>query len=125
MTDAARIGANALLQQLAELPQDDWPLVLDFVAQLKQRREALRAQARATVAALSDEELLALMNKRMELAQDRRFSLLLDRQQAGTLTEAERDELAALMRAYQEGLLRQAQAMREAVQRGLRAPLAE
>ncbi len=31
--------------QLAELPEEDWPLVLDFVEHLKRRRETLRREA--------------------------------------------------------------------------------
>jgi len=55
----------------------------------------------------------------MEPTQDQRLSTMLDRQQAGELTEAERPELLALMQVYQEGLLRKAQALHEAVRRGL------
>jgi hypothetical protein len=54
---------------------------------------------------------------------DRRLGELLDRQQAGLLPGAEPAELAALLQVYQRGLLRKAQALREAVRRGLRAPL--
>jgi hypothetical protein len=75
------------------------------------------------VTALSDEEVLALTELRMPPAQDRRLSTLLQRQQAQKLSAPERAELFALMQRYQEGLLRKAQALREAVQRGLRAPL--
>ena len=40
------------------------------------------------------------------------------------MTEVERNELAALMQVYHECLVRKAQALREAVRRGLREPLA-
>ncbi len=56
--------------------------------------------------------------------QDDRLSLLLDNQQGGTLSKRERGELSALMELYQEGLLRKAQGLREAVKRGLIKPLA-
>jgi hypothetical protein len=56
-------------------------------------------------------------------AQDRRLSALLQKQQAQALSDPERAELLALMQVYQEGLLRKAQALREAVRRGLRMPL--
>lgn len=75
------------------------------------------------VAELSDSEVLAAADSQMEPAQDRRFSELLDKQQAGSLTISERSELMALMQVYQEGLLRKAQALNEAVHRGLREPL--
>jgi ABC-type metal ion transport system substrate-binding protein len=76
-----------------------------------------------SVSELSDQEVLSLADLQMDPAQDRRLSVLLDRQQAGLLTEAERAELLALMQIYQEGLLRKAQALHEAVRRGLREPL--
>jgi hypothetical protein len=59
----------------------------------------------------------------MPAAEDDRLSYLLDRQQAGLLTSADRTELAALMQRYQEGLLRKARSLREAVRRGLMPPL--
>ena len=50
--------------------------------------------------------------------QDDRLSLLLYKQQAETLGIEERSELSALMEIYKEGLLRKAQALKEAVKRG-------
>ncbi|MCI0491198.1 MAG: hypothetical protein L0229_31800 [Blastocatellia bacterium] len=72
---------------------------------------------------LSDSEVLAEVELRMDEASGRRLGKLLDRQQAAKLSEAERGELAALMQVYHERLVRKAQAIREAVQRGLREPL--
>lgn len=69
---------------------------------------------------LSDQVVLALADLQMGESQDQRLSNLLDRQQTGSLTEAERVELAALMQVYQQGLLQKARALREAVHRGLR-----
>lgn len=80
------------------------------------------AQLRNT-AQLSDREVLALSELQMEPEADRRLSELLDRQQAGELTDFEQAELTALMRIYEIGLLRQSQALAEAVQRGLIPPL--
>jgi hypothetical protein len=76
------------------------------------------------VAELTDAEVSALSILQLPPAQDRRLSRLLDRQQAGKLTAQERGELLALMQVYQQGLLRKAQALREAVRRGLREQLA-
>lgn len=59
----------------------------------------------------------------MDPSEDRRLSELLHRQQAGLLTGAECSELANLMQRYQLGLIRKAEALAEAVRRGLRAPL--
>jgi hypothetical protein len=68
---------------------------------------------------LSDEDVLALASLEMEAAQDQRLSHLLDRQQAGTLSDAERIELSQLMSVYKIQLLRKSQGQREAVRRGL------
>lgn len=72
---------------------------------------------------LPDREVLALTALQMEPEADRRLSELLDQQQAGVLTDLAGAELAALMRAYEMGLLRQSQALAEAVRRGLLPPL--
>lgn len=61
----------------------------------------------------------------MQPDQDVRISELLDRQQAGTLTESERPELRRLMQIHQEGLLRKATALSEAVECGLMKPLSQ
>lgn len=75
------------------------------------------------VSKLSDGEVLELSEMQMAAKQDRRFSRLLNKQQSGTLRNNEEPELLALMLSYQENLLRKAQALREAVRRGLREPL--
>ncbi|MCA9903930.1 MAG: hypothetical protein KC547_08740 [Anaerolineae bacterium] len=72
---------------------------------------------------LDDREILALteshMNERLEV----RMSDLLEQQQAGTLDDAEAFELSLLLYRYQEGSLRKAEALAEAVRRGLRPAL--
>jgi hypothetical protein len=77
------------------------------------------------VSNLSDGQVLALTELEMEPDQDIRLSELLDRQQAGLLLENERLELQSLMQIYQEGLLRKATALSEAVKRGLLEPLSQ
>lgn len=73
------------------------------------------------VSKLSDGEILKLSELQMDAKQDRRFSRLLNKQQAGKLSASEEPALLALMQNYQEKLLRKAQALREAVRRGLLA----
>jgi len=75
------------------------------------------------ISRLPDEEVVALTDLQLTPEQDQRLSALLHKQQASQLAEAEYIELTELMQVYQEGLLRKAQALREAVQRGLREPL--
>ncbi|MDF5714189.1 MAG: hypothetical protein PUP93_09915 [Rhizonema sp. NSF051] len=77
----------------------------------------------SSFASLPDEEVIALTELQMESEQDQRLSELLYNQQAGILANTEHSELLALMQVYQEKLLLKAQALREAVQRGLREPL--
>ena len=75
------------------------------------------------VASLTDEEVQELAELQMLPAQDRRLSALLQKQQAEDLSVQERTELLTLMQVYQDGLVRKARALREAVRRGLRSPL--
>jgi len=75
------------------------------------------------VAELADGDVLAAADALMDPDKERRFSELLEKQQAGQLTNEERTSLLTLMQVYQDGLLRKAQALNEAVRRGLRSPL--
>jgi hypothetical protein len=79
----------------------------------------------APVSLLSDADVLALTALQMAPAEDMRLSELLDFQQAGILTDGDRSELQLLMQTYQEGLLRKATALSEAVKRKLIKPLNE
>ena len=73
---------------------------------------------------MTDEQVLALTELRLSDDDDDRLSELLDEQQAGDLTAANRTELARLMQRYQEGLLLKSEALAEAVTRKLIPPLA-
>ena len=74
---------------------------------------------------MSDQELLSLVDLKMMEAQDEQLSLLLNKQQGGTLSAVESISLKNLMAVYQEGLVCKANALKEAVKRGLMEPLAE
>ena len=52
------------------------------------------------ISLLSDADVLALTELQMEPAQDIQLSALLDRQQAGLLTDVDRSELQLLMQTY-------------------------
>ncbi|MEA5448707.1 hypothetical protein VB780_09030 [Leptolyngbya sp. CCNP1308] len=86
------------------------------------REEALML---APISSLEDDEVIALTQLQMEPDQDQRLSLLLGRQQEATLTSSEHLELTTLIQIYQEGLLRKATALSEAVKRELIEPLSE
>jgi predicted transcriptional regulator len=112
-------------QRFARLANRDVASVLADTIQLSMspiRAETLDLEP---ISELPDEQVLALTELQMEPDQDARLSELLDRQQAGLLLEDERLELQALMQIYQEGLLRKATALSEAVKRGLMEPLSQ
>lgn len=69
---------------------------------------------------LSDEEVLDISKMMMDKKQSKRFSKLLDYQQARDLTPKEETELEALTQIYQELVLRKAQGLAEAIKRGLK-----
>lgn len=110
-------------ERLAHLTGRNIPDTLADTLELLLPPLSMASELAKPVTEFSDEEVLADTELQMAPGQDQRLSILLYRQQAGELADAERAELVALMQLYQEGLLRKAQALREAVQRGLRAPL--
>lgn len=72
---------------------------------------------------LSGDEVLALAELRLTDEQDTNPSELLERNREGTLDADSQRELDEMMRLYEHGLLRKSQALKVAVQRGLRQPL--
>jgi hypothetical protein len=75
------------------------------------------------LAAVSDEDILAMADLRMPSEESDRVSVLLDKNREGQLQAGEREELDELMRIYSEGTLKKAMGMAEAVRRKLREPL--
>lgn len=71
----------------------------------------------------SDEEVLQACDLQLSPKEDERLSELLHQQQSAGLTSTEQTELDSLMQVYQEGLLRKAKGLSEAVRRGLRGPV--
>ncbi len=76
-----------------------------------------------SVSDLSDAEVLALANSKMDATQNQRLGQLQARGKTNELIQAERYELLALMQIYELGQLRKAEALAEAVGRGLLPPL--
>jgi hypothetical protein len=72
---------------------------------------------------LPDQEVLALTELQLAPEQQATLSELLVQNREGTLNAEGRRRLDEMMRIYEHGLLRKAQALRVAVQRGLREPL--
>ena|SRR5262245_44246186 len=75
------------------------------------------------VESLSDDEVIALSEMKFSDEQDATLSDLLMRRRENQLDSEGRRQLDKLMRAYERGLLRKSQALRVAVERGLREPL--
>ncbi len=72
---------------------------------------------------LSDVEVLALAELKMPPKQQKQLHKLLDKNGEGELTSIEKNKLDEMMEVYEIALLRKAQAMRVAVERGLMKPL--
>lgn len=64
-----------------------------------------------------------LTQLRLSSPQEKRLRELCDRQQNETMTAEENLELKGLMQIYEEKVVQQAQALNEAVKRGLMPPL--
>ena len=73
---------------------------------------------------LSDEDVLALAEAKMDKVQNDRLGLLQAKGKEAGLTREEQIELFTLMQIYQTGQLRKSEALAEAVRRGLIEPLA-
>lgn len=110
-------------QRLAELTEREVTEVLTDALTLSLPAFDSTQKIVEPVSELSDTAVLELANSTMEPSDGLRLSELLDRQQAELMTEPEHVEMASLMQVYQEGLLLKAEALAEAVRRGLLPPL--
>lgn len=95
---------HAVRQAVTESEQD-----LELVGEFPER----------PLAGCSDDEVLAVAKLKMPDEQAERQSELLYKNQAGTITPLERNELEGLTMIYQLGNLRKSQGIAEAVLRGL------
>jgi hypothetical protein len=82
-----------------------------------------RGGAEPVLELLPDEQLLAECDREPEPARQEELSDLLERSREAALPPAERARLDELMRTYRAGLVRKAQALELAVNRGLRPRL--
>jgi hypothetical protein len=89
-------------------------VLLDWLSQV---------EAEPPVESLPDDQILALCDLQLDPGQAEELSDLLARSREGLLSEPERQSLDTLMQLYRAGLVRKAQALKEAVARGLRPPL--
>ncbi len=82
-----------------------------------------RVAAEPPVETLPDDQVLALCDMQMKAEQQEELGDLLARNREQLLNGAEQARLDELMRIYRQGLVRKAQAIKIAVERGLRPPL--
>ncbi len=82
-----------------------------------------RASNDIPVESLPDEQVIALCDLQMNNQEQEELGDLLDRNREGDLDGEGHERLEALMQVYRHGLVRKAEALRVAVQRGLREPL--
>lgn len=82
-----------------------------------------RAVGELPVESLPDDQVLDLCDMQMSIEQQEKLGDLLARNREGLLGDVERGQLDELMRIYRRGLVRKAQALKVAVERGLRPPL--
>lgn len=75
------------------------------------------------VFSLSDAEVIALADSKMDEATNKRLGELQSKGKRIGLIETERNELLTLLQIYQLGQLRKSEALAEAVKRGLRGKL--
>lgn len=83
-----------------------------------------RAAAELPVETLDDGSLLSLCDLALSPAEQAELDELLAKNREGLLDDAGKSRLDACMQVYDHRLLRKSQALREAVTRGLREPLA-
>jgi hypothetical protein len=112
-----------------ELPEEVARSAKEVAARMHRRLEDVlvewidRTVAELPVESLPDDQVLTLCDMQMDAEQQGELGGLLTRNREGLLSDAERARLDELMRIYRRGLVRKAQALKVAVERGLRPPL--
>jgi hypothetical protein len=111
---------NNLYQDISHLAQTKKKSVAAIIQNAVRQAVTENTQSQERpLAGCSDSEVLALANLKMSGEQADRQSELLYKNQAGTITPLERNELEGLTLIYQLGNLRKSQGIAEAVRRGL------
>jgi hypothetical protein len=110
------------LQNLAEMSDRSVNEIIDSIMSLSLLPLHI-PETDVPIEELSDDIILQLAESRMNPVQSELMSDLLNKQQAAELSQTEKDLLSMLVYIYEQGSLLKAQALRVAVQRGLREPL--
>jgi hypothetical protein len=100
------------------------PVLLNILEVLLPTLETLvDSNSYQVVANLSDTQVVALADDKMDLLSNQRLRELQQQGKTAELTQKEQDELLTLISIYQLGQLRKSEALAEAVKRGLLSPL--
>jgi len=112
-----------------EISEQVWQRASILAEQKKRKPEDVLEEwleetvAETRIEDLTDKEVLALTDLHFDDNEQKNFSRLLEKNRENNLQDKEKHQLDALMRSYENGLLRKSKALREAVERGLIAPL--
>lgn len=112
-----------------EIPNDVADLAREVAATTHRRVEDVlvewlgRASSDVPVDNLSNEQVLVLANMQMDENEQEELNHLLDLNREGLLNVGTQARFDELMDSYRRGLVRKSEALRVAVQRGLRPPL--
>jgi hypothetical protein len=109
-------------KRFGEATQRDVGQVLADTLEMMWATIGMGSELKAPVSTLTDEDVLALADAKMDPVQNDRLAELQTRGKADGLTEAEQVELLSLLHLYQVGQLRKSEGLAEAVRRGLRTP---
>lgn len=83
----------------------------------------LQSISEIPVSLLSDSQVIALADMMMSDPEQAEFNHLLNDQREGSLNDDSRRRLDELLHSYRRNMVRKSEALRIAVQRGIRAPL--
>ncbi len=109
-----------LYQNVSSLAERTNRKVDEIIAdKLEDNFEVENIEFEQNVSNWSDEDVLALANSQMPSAQSERMSELLDREQAGNITNTEKSELNIYIKSLQFAALQKSFGLAEAVKREL------
>jgi hypothetical protein len=125
-------GVDAMSKTVTlEIPEEVERDAREIAARTQRRLEDVltewlgRFAAELPVDALPDDRVLELADMQMPPEQQEMLSHLLALSSEGPVSDSQRQQLDELMQIYRRGLVRKAEALKVAVQRGLRPPLGE
>lgn len=116
--------SEAALQEALLRAELEGRAVEDYVGHMvEEKLTGDKERKFALMASLPDEDVLAMADLRMSEEESRRARQLLELNREGQLDPTQRAELDRYMDLYNQGMLKKALALAEAVRRKLRPPL--